>query len=90
MALCVHVLCVFQHYNCSSRSTLPSVLQPEVQPALPGLESSPSPAAHARDLPERRSNSALRAAGRSAQVPAEKGQTGLWSAGEYVSRVSPV
>ena len=72
VALCVHVLCVFQHYNCSGRSTLPSVLQPEVQPALPGLESSPSPAAHTCDLPEHRSNSALSAAGRSTQVCASR------------------
>lgn len=95
VALCLHILCMFQHYNCSGRSTLSSVLQPEVQHALPGLESSPSLAAHARDLPEHRSNSYLSGAGRSAQVPAragtaEKGQSGVWSAGKYIGRVSPV
>lgn len=42
-----------------------------------------------------RSNSDLSGAGRSAQVPAragtaEKGQFGVWSAGKYISRVSPV
>ena len=71
------------------------VSQPEAQPDVPGLESSPSPAAHSRDLPEHRSNSARGGAGRSAQVPARartarKGQTAVWNTGKYISRVSPI
>lgn len=50
---------------------LQCVSQPEVQPGLLRLESSPSPAARAHDLPEHKSNSASSGGGSSCQVPAK-------------------